>query len=65
MGKRPQVMPVREEQVRAVMRQIKGPPVQRGSAVTSQWRRANAQIAAAMRASLAQQQQPPRPPAHP
>ncbi len=61
----PAAMSVKEAQVLAVMRQIRGPAVARHGKVTSQWRRANAQIAAAMRASLAQQQRRTRPPTHP
>ena len=53
-------MSVSEKQVLAALRQIQDPVApRRGSA--SQWRRANARIAAAMRASLAQQRSPRMP----
>jgi hypothetical protein len=54
-------MSVSEEQLLAALRQIQNSPAAQNRETASQWRRANARIAAAMRASL-EQQRGPRPP---
>jgi hypothetical protein len=58
-------MSLSEHNVRAAMRRMKEPPEPQEAAVPAEWRRANAMIAAAMRASLAQQRTDRRKPVPP
>jgi hypothetical protein len=55
-------MAVSEQQVRAALRQMQDAVAPGREPAVGPWRRANARIAAAMRASLEQQRRP-RPPA--
>jgi hypothetical protein len=54
-------MAVSEQQVRAALRQIQDPLAVQRQTGAGPWRRANARIAAAMRASLEQQRRPRSP----
>jgi hypothetical protein len=58
-------MSLSEHNVRAAMRRMKEPQEPHDAAVPAEWRRANAMIAAAMRASLAQQRTVGRKPVPP
>jgi hypothetical protein len=52
-------MAVSEQQVRDALRHIQDPVAVHRQPTAGAWRHANARIAAAMRASLEQQRQPP------
>jgi hypothetical protein len=54
-------MTASEKHVRAALRQIQEPLAAHRQPIAGSWRRANARIAAAMRASLEQQRRPPSP----